>query len=95
MMQSNTKEAYKCTNTVCIWGNHRENVDWGYLTKITGDCKSCIDRCDEEQFCQAVECGNGYCSWWKNNKCIHPYRLNKEVQTCTKTSFSNGRSHYS
>ena len=91
MLHSNTNETYKCTNTVCKWEDDRKNIDWGYLTNSTGNCTFCINLCDQELFCQAVECGNGYCSWWKNDKCNHPYRLDKTLETCTKISFSNGK----
>ena len=94
ILHSNTNETYKCKNTACHWETDGENIDWGYLDKANGNCDSCINLCDKDESCQSVECGNGYCSWWKNNKCIDPPELHKKTQTCTKTSFLNGRIIY-
>ena len=84
ILNSNANVAYKCTNTACPWESAGKNIDWGSFDETNGNCESCIDLCDKQQSCQAVECGNGYCSWWKNDKCINPSELDNEVQTCTK-----------
>ena len=44
--------------------------------------------CDKNNSCEAVECGDGYCSWWKNGKCKHDHQLGLETNgsfhTCIK-----------
>ena len=46
VLHSNTNEKYKCTNTVCKWDKHREDVDWGHFAKSTGNCTACVNFCD-------------------------------------------------
>ena len=44
--------------------------------------------CDKNISCEAVECGDGYCSWWKNGICKHDHQLGLETNgsfhTCIK-----------
>ena len=85
MLQSNAGEAYKCTTQVCKWNEKRKNIDWGYLTNQTVNCEACIDLCDKERFCQAVECGKNDCTWWKNDECNTPTNVDKHSRkTCIK-----------
>ena len=92
MLHSNEAESYKCIAKTCIWNKDRENIDWGYFTNQTGNCKTCINLCDKEEFCQAVECGNNDCAWWKNDECNVPSQNNaKGRQTCIKMSLVKGK----
>jgi len=65
---------YDCKSGVgsaCQWTNYTENVDWGYYSKVNGDCSWCQSQCSNDLNCWAVECGQGYCSWWKNGQCSY------------------------
>ena len=94
MLSSSSNKTYDCINKTCTWENDCENIDWGYLSKNDGNCSACIDMCDKDLFCQAVECGHGYCSWWKNDKCIDPYDPSSIIQTCIRKSDVKGTIAY-
>ena len=48
--------------------------------------------CEEEDFCQAVECGLDYCAWWKNDECNAPSNVDKSGRkTCIKLSLLKGK----
>ena len=83
-------ENYRCTTKTCFWNMQKENIDWGYYANQTGDCKRCMKSCDEDKSCDAVECGSGYCSWWKNSRCtdpdIDPDNTKDSTRTCVKRS---------
>ena len=61
---------YKCENRTCDWALYQECTDWGYYSKTNGDCSVCKDDCNKDPNCGAIECGGGYCSWWKIDKCM-------------------------
>ena len=51
--------------------------------------------CERNTTCEGVECGGGYCSWWKNDKCNDPHDFSDDppgmYQTCIKISGIKGR----
>ena len=62
-------DQHACEDIGCNWSDYIENQDWGYYSTTEGDCEPCQDKCDQDQNCGAVECGDGYCSWWKVGTC--------------------------
>ena len=46
--------------------------------------------CDQNKTCESVECGDYYCSWWKNDKCNDDHELSDQgyglINTCVKIS---------
>ena len=77
---------YVCDNKVCDWSDYQENEDWGYYSETEGDCSKCQYLCSNDTNCGAVECGDGYCSWWKVGKCIkeEEWTLGNSYSTCRK-----------
>ena len=71
-VDSEHQERYKCYHKACEWLPEQENITWGYYSKSNGDCSDCLAMCDKNIrniSCGAVECGDGYCSWWQNYTC--------------------------
>jgi len=65
---------YKCETgwgTACDWEKYTRNVDWGYYSRNNGNCSWCQTQCTNDPNCWAIECGDGYCSWWKNGTCSY------------------------
>ena len=61
---------YDCSRFHCFWtSSYIQGQDWDYYSKTDGDCNKCKQRCTNDIYCGAIECGNNYCSWWKNGKC--------------------------
>ena len=56
---------YNCSADGCAWSDYIEDVDWGYFSKVDGDCIKCRENCSNDVNCGALECGKNYCSWWK------------------------------
>ena len=83
-----TTERYECSFDMCLWDDEAEGVDWGYFSTTNGDCTYCKNECDKEETCEAIECGGGYCSWWKNGKCDeaheHDGAPEEGLKTCIK-----------
>ena len=77
-----------CEYKGCKWGDYVKDQDWGYYSETWGDCEKCIDRCDEDPNCGAVECSKslGYCSWWKKDKCNRG-EATGYAYTCRKSKF--------
>ena len=73
---------------MCKWSEYEKYVDWDYYSKTNGDCTSCKNLCNLDLNCGGVECGGGWCSWWKVGSC--PIEVqHKPVRrftgsTCTK-----------
>ena len=46
--------------------------------------------CDNDVACEAVECGENHCIWWKNNKCNDNHEFHDldsgNLQTCVKNA---------
>ena len=46
--------------------------------------------CDNDVACEAVECGETHCVWWKNNKCNDHHEFHDlgsgNLQTCVKNA---------
>jgi len=57
------------TQHACLWSKYARNKDWGYYDIFDGDCTSCKAHCDNDPNCWAIECGDGYCSWWRTGVC--------------------------
>ena len=80
--------AYECINKRCDWATGVENIDWGYYSTTNGNCGICKKSCSKNVSCEAVECGESYCSWWKNGKCNEEHELTQSsdgfVLTCLK-----------
>ena len=71
--------------------HEKENITWGYYSKTNGDCSDCLAMCDKninDIGCGAVECGDGYCSWWSNYTCNNDDQFsmdtNGSFHTCVK-----------
>ena len=58
-----------CDTPTCPFYKYTENIDFGYYSKTNGDCTFCQLKCNDDDNCGAVECGDGYCTWWKTGKC--------------------------
>ena len=58
--------------------------DWGYYDQNDGNCLRCKGQCSKDPNCGAVECGNGWCSWWKVGKCQNEEEFTGAVYTCRK-----------
>ena len=59
--------SYECSNNGCLWGDYTKDTDWGYYDRNQdADCLACQSKCNGDSDCTGVECGGGYCSWWKN-----------------------------
>ena len=70
-------DLFQCTFNGCDWSRYVEGKDWGYYFKRDGNCKSCMEKCLNDQNCGSLECQdnsvnqtNGYCTWWKKNQCV-------------------------
>ena len=54
-----------------------------------------MDICDDDLNCEAVECGETYCSWWANDKCNDAHELSDRtsgsIHTCVKIPDDNGK----
>ena len=87
-------KTYKCFYKACSWETSVRNIDWGYYSTENGNCSLCMDTCDKNLSCEAVECGDNYCSWWKNGKCNDVYELSDLnygiVRTCIKRLYDKG-----
>jgi hypothetical protein len=62
----------------------KANVDWGYFSKTEGDCAACQTLCDSDDNCGAVECNDGYCSWWKVGLCPETTKKSNTAPICRK-----------
>ena len=78
---------YKCDTNACKWGNYKKSIDWGYYSKTDDDCVKCQRKCTLDPNCGAVECGEGYCSWWKSGKCRSLSERNGNTNTCRKGNY--------
>ena len=58
-------KTYQCFDKTCFWDMDAENIDWGYYSTTNGNCSLFMDTCSKNSDCEAVECGEVYCSWWK------------------------------
>ena len=81
-------DGYICGIRHCPF-NDNEDIDWGYFTKDSGDCKVCKERCSNDDNCGGVECGEkiSYCSWWGRGICIDALEKTIEedfYETCTQ-----------
>ena len=84
-MISYTGSSYYCANRACDWRNHQENVEWGYYSKTSGNCKYCKIKCSQDVNCGAIECGSDYCAWWKRSSCtIKDVFYESDHLTCYK-----------
>ena len=86
--------SYRCNNRSCTWNNYKKNTDWGFYSKDDDDCDSCRMKCTLDPMCGAVECGKGYCSWWKVGKCRSSSEQNGYANSCYKRKKDNLK-HYS
>ena len=84
---------YHCKNKACVWDNYKKNEDWGYFSEKDDDCERCRTKCTYDLKCGAVECGHGYCSWWKVGKCRSWSEQNGHVDTCYKSMKPRFRHH--
>ena len=54
-----------------------------------------MDMCDDDLNCEAIECGETYCSWWANDKCNDAHELSDRtsgsIHTCVKIPDDNGK----
>ena len=77
-----------CTWSGCKWEEYENDTDYGYYLNANGSCSHCMRLCDLDQYCEGIECGFDYCSWWKNGKCQKPqeYSLKntRPMKTCLK-----------
>ena len=76
--------SYKCDHNACGWIIYEKDRDWGYYSKTDDDCAECQMKCNLDPNCGAVECGEGYCSWWKVGKCRSLSEFNQNAYTCRK-----------
>lgn len=76
---------YTCEKKGCHWSRYVKNQDWGYYSETDGDCFKCQDQCNKDANCGAVECGEGYCSWWKVGKCSKADEFTDTFNTCRKS----------
>jgi len=61
---------WECSlNEGCLWSSYDEGKDFGFYSAEDGDCTRCKSLCDNDNKCWAIECGAGYCSWWKAGVC--------------------------
>ena len=74
---------YACNNIGCQWEDYVKDQDWGYYSETEGDCHTCQASCDMDTNCGAVECGEGYCSWWKKGIC-NRQETTSSYYTCWK-----------
>ena len=85
---------FNCTNKTCNRHSSGEGIDWGYYTELAGDCENCMSRCDNDDSCEAAECGLDHCIWWENNKCNDAHELRNDIsesaKTCIKVVHANG-----
>ena len=80
---------YICGNRHCLWENYEKDEDWGYYSRTNNDCMFCQDKCSNDTNCAGVECGGrvGYCSWWKQGRCVTKSEQTEEHdehETCIK-----------
>ena len=66
----------------CPWNNYIQGQDWDYYSETEGDCHICKQRCNNDDNCGAIECGDYYCSWWQNEKCEVGEDINSGLFTC-------------
>ena len=81
---------FGCFPKACDQLSLTENVDYGYFSNVRGNCTACRDFCEQDDSCQAVECGDHHCLWWKNDKCnkVRTMRpVSGFLQTCVKDTF--------
>ena len=84
---------YQCETGLgsgCQWTNYTRNEDWGFYSKTMDDCTWCQEKCSDDLNCGAVECGLGYCSWWKWGKCTYKEAArdeyyNPNFKTCRRS----------
>ena len=78
-------ENFVCQKKGCNWPDYKEGVDWGYYSKTDGSCTKCQKTCSMDKACGSLECGNGYCSWWKVGKCSSKSEQTSDYYTCRKS----------
>ena len=76
-------DLFKCTHYECPWRDYTKGTDWDFYLEngrnISG-CNLCMERCEADENCQSVECGNdqplldgsiiaAHCSWWSKDAC--------------------------
>ena len=76
---------FNCANKTCNRHSSGEYIDWGYYTEWEGNCEDCMSICDNNDTCEAVECGSGHCIWWTNNKCNDAHEFSKDISASSKT----------
>ena len=78
---------YDCTQVHCSWKNYVKGQDWDYYSETNGSCFDCKRRCNDDNNCGAIECGDNYCSWWKKGECKEGDNTNNTLLfTCRHTS---------
>ena len=82
-------ENYVCYHNGCDWSTKKENTDWAYYSKTNGECMACVGTCNNDSNCGGIECGGGYCSWWRKGACMsHELKPVEDpsVTTCLNTT---------
>ena len=94
---------YRCTHYECRWSDYTRYVHWGFYLdengkNITG-CAACMAKCDEDELCTSLECGEdqplldqtvkkAHCSYWRNESCEKGEEFilhpNNFIYTCIK-----------
>jgi len=83
-LRDKIKVSYRCSNKSCTWNNYKKHSDWDFYSKEDDDCERCRMKCSIDPMCSAVECGEGYCSWWKVGNCRSSSEKNGYANTCYK-----------
>ena len=83
LTHNNATGGYECLDISCYWDLTKNDDEWGYYSKTIGDCKWCTEQCTADPNCDAVECGSGYCSWWKTGTCpLSNANASSDTHTC-------------
>eukprot|EP00940_MAST-03C_sp_MAST-3C-sp2_P000443 g443.t1 len=77
-----TPVQWTCNNNACNKADFTQGVDWGYYDSTNGDCGFCQNLCEADPECHAIECGGGYCSWWKWGACVEQEAGTISYKTC-------------
>jgi len=81
-------DLYDCKRKGCLWSEYQEGVDWGYYSETNEDCAVCKSMCTNDPNCGAVECDEGYCSWWKVGQCTTEEEQKLDFLTCFKNELT-------
>ena len=82
-----------CENKGCYFPDYIKGEDWDYYPEIIG-CNKCKEKCYSDAKCGGVECGAGYCSWWKVGKCSTPQEYTRTDYTCRKIGTWFAKNNY-